>query len=56
MTQKLTTIGHRTAMSKARAAQSAIKDPEITMYNNSNGKTNGLIYIQKMNEKQICNT
>ena len=33
-------------MSKAHTAQSAIKGPE------KNEKTNGLIYVQKINEKQ----
>ena len=40
------------------SALSAIKGPDMTMYNNSNEKTNGVIYIKKkkMNETQICNT
>ena len=48
MTQKLTTIGHI----KAHTAQSAINGPEMTMYNNSNEKTNGLIHVQKTNKNK----
>ena len=43
-------------MSKANTAKLAMKGPEMTilMLNNSNEKTDSLIlYVQKMNEKQI---
>ena len=43
-------------MHKVPTAQSAMKDPEMTMSNNSNEKTNGLINIKNMNEKKMCNT
>ena len=39
-------------MSKANTSKSAIKGLEITTLNNSNEKNNGLIYVQKMNEKK----
>ena len=53
---KLQVTVRSSTMSKAYTAQSAIKGPDKTMYNNSNEKTNGRIYVKKINEKQICNT
>ena len=39
-------------MGKVHTAKSAFKGTDMTMKNNSNEKTNGLIYVQKINEKQ----
>ena len=55
MTQTLTIIGHSMAFNKEQS-QNHIVSYKRTNSNNSNEKTNSLINLQKMNEKQICNT
>ena len=53
MTQKLTNIGHRTAFNNEQSPYRIVcyKGPDMTMKNNSNEKTNGLIYVQKNERK-----
>ena len=50
----INTIGHRTAFNNEQSPYHIVsyKRPQ---YDNVK-QTNGLIYIKKMNEKQICNT
>ena len=42
-------------MSNVHTTLPSIKDHEMTNVKHSNVKTYGPIYVQKMNEKQICN-
>ena len=53
ITQKLTTIGHRTAFNNKQSPYRIVryKRHEIT-WCKANEKTNGLINVQKMSEKQ----
>ena len=54
MTQKLTTIGHRTAFNNEKA-HTAIKHTEITNVVSAYEKTNGSIFAQKCEQNNIYN-
>ena len=57
MTQKLKTIGHRTAFNNERCPYRIVsyKRPRNDNLKQFNEKTMGLIYVQTMNGKQLCN-